>query len=103
MEVEQHAASVSSENGFQDVGAVNRPDTLSFGRIVKRAQRNGYFEVGSCSKARKLNNGLKNVRSNANPKTTPSRDWDGDERNDMKDRKCLHHEENDIEAHNEKG
>ena len=103
MEVEQHASSVSSEIGFQGVGAVNRPDKLSYGRIVKRAQRNGFLDVGRCSKARKLNNNVKNLGSNTNPKSTPSKTWDGDERNEIKDRKCLNNEEKDIVTSDGKG
>jgi len=104
MEIEQHASAVSSEIGFQSVGAVSSPDALSCGRILKRAQRNGFLDPGRSRKARKLNNNhVKNIGSNTNPKSTRSKNWNKNEGNNSREMQCFGDDDNDVVTNNDKG
>ena len=96
MEVEQHASAVSSEIGFQSVGTVSPSDGLSCGRILKRAQRNGFLDPGRSRKARKLNNHGKNIGIITNPKSTLSRNWNKNEGNNNRDIPCFGDGDNDV-------
>lgn len=62
MEVEKHASAVS-EIGFQIVGGRNQSEKLCYGRILKRAVKNGCVREGY-HKARNGNSTFENFCSN---------------------------------------